>query len=89
MHEPRVDSRALLRVRDFGMKLHAVEAARFVGHAGERQIAVEAINLNPGGSFVTRSPCLIHTSSTPWPFALIAISISRSSWEWPCARSSA
>jgi hypothetical protein len=28
--------RALQRVRDFGMELHRVEAARFVRHAGDR-----------------------------------------------------
>ena len=34
--------RALQRVRDFGMELHAVEAARFIRHRRERHVVGEA-----------------------------------------------
>ncbi len=34
------------------------------------QLGVLAISLKPGGSAVTLSPWLIHTSSMPWPSAV-------------------
>jgi hypothetical protein len=37
VHEAVQDRLALQRVRDLGMELHAVEAARLVGHAGDRR----------------------------------------------------
>ena len=36
VHEAREDRLALLRVRDLGMELHGVEAARLVGHRRDR-----------------------------------------------------
>ena len=36
VREAREDRRALLRVRDLGMELHGVEAARLVGHRRDR-----------------------------------------------------
>ena len=36
VREAGEDRRALLRVRHLGMELHRVEAARFVGHRGDR-----------------------------------------------------
>jgi hypothetical protein len=61
---------ALHGVRDLGVELHGVEAARLVGHAGDRAAgSVLAISLKPGGSSVTLSPWLIHTLSMPWPSA--------------------
>ncbi len=36
MHEALQQLRALARVRHLGMELHAVEAPRFIGHAGDR-----------------------------------------------------
>ena len=53
---------ALLRVRDFGMELHAVPAARLVGHRGDRDASVRAVTVKPGGASATWSPWLIHTS---------------------------
>ena len=47
------DRRALLRVRDLGMELHAVEAPRLVGHRGDRAGRRSTpISLKPGGSSV-------------------------------------
>ena len=37
-HEALQQLAALQRVRDFGMELHGVEAARFVDHRGERRV---------------------------------------------------
>ena len=60
--------RALQRVRDLGMELHARRS-----RAPRRpwpaigQASVEAMSLKPGGSSVTLSPWLIHTLSMPWP----------------------
>ena len=45
----------------FGMELNGVVAFFFIGHAGDGAAGVEAISLNPSGSFVTLSPWLIHT----------------------------
>ena len=43
--------RALLRVRDLGMELHAVEPSRLVGHRGDgARSRCCAISLKPGGN---------------------------------------
>ena len=45
------DRRALHRVRDLGMELHRVEAARFVGHGGDRAGVGRGHELEAGGHF--------------------------------------
>ena len=47
---------SLLRVGDLGVELDRVVAARFVGHAGDGQLGVEAISVKPGGIDATESP---------------------------------
>jgi hypothetical protein len=76
-------------VRDFGVELHGVEAAAFVGHAGDGAAVVLAMSLKPGGSSVTLSPWLIHTLSMPWPSGVVKSAMSLSSAVWPWARTSA
>ncbi len=57
------------RVGHFGMELHAVVAAPLVAIAAKGMLAVLAVTMKPGGSSVTRSPWLIHTSSAGRPAA--------------------
>ena len=57
------DLAALGRVHDFGVKLDAVEAARFVGDGGQRRVGAWAMARKPSGSCSTRSPWLIQTCS--------------------------
>ena len=64
--------RAVRRVHDLGVELHAVEAPRVVGDGGERRALAAADAAEAGRQAVTRSPWLIHTcsrapcSQTPW-----------------------
>jgi hypothetical protein len=46
---------------------------------------LEAITLKPGGSSVTLSPWLIHTSSRPWPSSLVRSWMPRNSRNGPGA----
>ena len=74
VREAREDRRALLRVRDFGMELHARRSGatrRPSPRSRTRSTSRSAVK--PGGSAVTLSPWLIHTSSRPWPSALRAV----------------
>jgi hypothetical protein len=50
-HETGIDLAPLERMRDFGMELHGVEAARFVGHGGDRRRFVAADELEAGRQF--------------------------------------
>ena len=59
--EIRKQFRAVRRVGDFEMKLHAVEAARFVGDRRQRRVLRGGDAGNPGGKSVTASPWLIQT----------------------------
>src|SRR2546422_7142214 len=49
VHEAMQELRALARVRHLGMELHAVEAPRFIGHAGDRARLGRGHELEAGG----------------------------------------
>jgi hypothetical protein len=88
-HEALQDGLALHGVRHFGVELHGVEAARFVGHAGDRAAVGAGHQLEArrqlGDLVAVAHPHLQHAVA----FGVVKSAMPFSSLVWPCARTSA